>query len=102
MGTEFKVVCDTVTGIMTHLEIQKGKDLMKDAEYVNTVILKTAACTSRLIKYTKGLAPPATIEEEEGQTVDTRVNYDHGEGLPDANPCDSLHQPSPLGVNTYP
>ena len=39
--------------MLLHLEIQRGKDEMKTAEFVDSKTLKTAACTARLIKYTK-------------------------------------------------
>jgi len=35
VGAEFKNVCDGDTGIMMRLELQKGKDIMKDKPYVH-------------------------------------------------------------------
>jgi hypothetical protein len=47
LGTEFKNVADAQTGIMLHLEIQKGKDGMKGAEYVHELGAQSA-CAVRL------------------------------------------------------
>ena len=52
LGTKFKVVCDSRTGIMIYVEIQRGKDGMSDAKY-NKTMMKTAACTARLIEGTR-------------------------------------------------
>ena len=52
LGTEFKVVCDSKTGIMLYVELQRGKKGMENAKYNNEMI-KTAACTARLIEETK-------------------------------------------------
>ena len=65
LGTKFKVVCDSRTGIMIYVEIQRGKDGMSDAKY-NKTMMKTAACTARLIEGTR------TEEEALEQTRDER------------------------------
>ena len=49
LGTEFKSSVCTVTKIMTHLEIQRGKYGMKDKEY-NSSLGATAGCTLRMAK----------------------------------------------------
>ena len=46
-----KVVACAHTGIFLHLELQRGKDAMRQAEFANET-LKTSACTARLMKYT--------------------------------------------------
>eukprot|EP00934_Nitzschia_sp_Nitz4_P004390 Nitzschia sp. Nitz4//scaffold475_size5561//3915//5458//NITZ4_009216-RA/size5561-snap-gene-0.2-mRNA-1//-1//CDS//3329552714//4380//frame0 len=53
LGTEFKVMADSKTHIMLHLELQKGKNRMKTAEYANEVRLATAACVARIVGATK-------------------------------------------------
>jgi hypothetical protein len=45
---EFKTFACPVTGIMRHMEIQRGKAGMKDAKF-NTAIGATAGCTIRLL-----------------------------------------------------
>ena len=35
LGTEFKIVADAIIGIMLFIEIQKGKEAMSDAEFVD-------------------------------------------------------------------
>ena len=52
LGTEMKSVCDSVTGILLFLEIQRGKDGMANMPFVNDMI-KTAACTARLMQGSK-------------------------------------------------
>ena len=49
LGTEFKIVADAIIGIMLFIEIQKGKEAMSDAEFVDKMKHKTAACTMRLM-----------------------------------------------------
>ena len=51
LGTEFKSVADAESGIMLHLEIQRGKGEMNDAAY-KTELGATAACTKRLAEAT--------------------------------------------------
>jgi Transposase IS4 len=53
LGTEFKVVADSVLGCCLYLEIQKGSKLMKESELVSPKLKVQAACTARLIKNTK-------------------------------------------------
>ena len=48
---------------MLHLDLQRGKENMKDVEFVSTHI-KTAACTGRLIKNTCKMAGGKEEEEE--------------------------------------
>ena len=47
LGTEFKNGCCTRTGVMTFLELQRGKNGMKDAKY-NKELGATAGCTLKL------------------------------------------------------
>ena len=47
LGTEFKCVACSQTGCMLNLEIQRGKDGMRDARY-NRELGNTAGCTIRL------------------------------------------------------
>ena len=63
LGTEFKVAACGRTGIFLHLELQRGKAAMADAEYAN-IMLKTAACASRLIKNTRNCGRNGEDEEE--------------------------------------
>jgi Transposase IS4 len=53
LGTEFKVVADSVIGCCLYLEIQKGSKLMRESELVSPNLKVQAACTARLIKNTK-------------------------------------------------
>ena len=47
LGTEFKTVCCSITGVMIFMEIQRGKDGMKEIKY-NREFGATAGCTIRL------------------------------------------------------
>ena len=47
LGTEFKVCADTLTSIIVHLEIQKGKHSMQQEKYISTK-KATAACVLRM------------------------------------------------------
>lgn len=51
LGTELKVTADAHTGMFLFLEIQRGKEAMRRAEFAQET-LKTTACTARLMKYT--------------------------------------------------
>ena len=51
LGTEFKTVCCALSGLMLHMEIQRGKAGMKDAKY-NRSHGATAGCTRRLTEST--------------------------------------------------
>ena len=68
LGTEFKTVACGETGVMTYLEIQRGREGMKDAEFTKEMT-KTAACAARLMKYSPG--PPRIPDEEGNELVDT-------------------------------
>ncbi len=48
LGTEFKTAACHVTGVLRHMEIQRGKEGMKTAQFNNT-IGATAGCTLRLL-----------------------------------------------------
>ena len=52
LGTEFKTVACSKTGMMLHLEIQEGKDAMGKKEY-SSEFGGTAACTFRLVDSSK-------------------------------------------------
>ena len=47
LGTEFKCAAFPITGVMLHLEIQRGKEEMKKLPY-HKELGATAACTVRL------------------------------------------------------
>jgi len=49
LGTEFKSVACPKTGVLVHLEIQRGKEGMKGAKY-NGSIGATAGCTLRCME----------------------------------------------------
>jgi hypothetical protein len=53
LGTEFKCTACPLTGCMLALEIQRGKDGMREQEY-NREYGNTAGCTIRLMKLTDG------------------------------------------------
>jgi hypothetical protein len=44
LGTEFKTTACPITGCMLHMEIQRGKEKMKEKQY-NREIGATAGCT---------------------------------------------------------
>lgn len=50
LGTEFKTVCYPITGVMTYIEIQRGKEGMKNMR-LQIELGATAACT---IRYAEG------------------------------------------------
>jgi len=52
LGTEFKNVCCSKTGVLLFLEVQKGKDVMANAEFTNQMS-KMSALTTRMMKYSK-------------------------------------------------
>ena len=47
LGKELKCVVDATTGVMTHLEIQEGRDAMRGKEYVSEMGV-TTTCNVRL------------------------------------------------------
>ena len=51
LGTEFKVCADTLTSIIVHLEIQKGKHAMHQEKYASTK-KATTACVLRMAEAT--------------------------------------------------
>jgi hypothetical protein len=51
LGTEFKTVADAESGVMLHLDIQRGKGEMNNAAY-KTKLGATAACIKRLAEAT--------------------------------------------------
>lgn len=74
LGTEFKVVACGKTGILIHLELQRGKAAMREAEFASN-LLKTAACTARLIKHTVGCGRRGDAQEPLGVVEDDGNNF---------------------------
>ena len=54
LGTEFKTVACSVTGELLFIEVQRGKEGMKNSRYKQD-IGSTAACTKRMMEETKGI-----------------------------------------------
>jgi len=52
LGMEFKIVACPMTGILLHLEIQKGHDAMRQAAY-SAELGGTAGCVVRLVEKSK-------------------------------------------------
>ena len=77
LGTELKVVVDPETGIMIFLEIQRGKTGMADLKYTDTMI-KTAACTARLMEGTRSV-PEVTVKEEKESEEESDSDDDDDE-----------------------
>ena len=55
LGTEFKVVADSITWIFIFLEIQRGKELMRNPNFTEftNVLRFTSACTKIMAKRTR-------------------------------------------------
>ena len=51
LGTELKVVACPVIGMCLYLELQEGKEPMRQKEFTDELKV-TTACTVRLVKYT--------------------------------------------------
>ena len=47
LGTEFKCVSDTKSNVMLYVELQRGRDAMRNSDY-HSELGATAACTLRL------------------------------------------------------
>ena len=54
LGTEFKTVAWSVTGALLFIEVQRGKEGIKDRRYQQE-LRATAACTKRMVEETKGI-----------------------------------------------
>ena len=52
--TEFKTVACYVTGALLFIEVQRGKEVIKDNRYQQE-LGSTAACTKRIMEETKGI-----------------------------------------------
>ena len=52
------------TGVFLHMEIQRGKEAMKKAEFADRMNLKTAACAARLMKYTSNRRDESDDDED--------------------------------------
>ena len=70
LGTEFKNVACSRTGIMLHLEIQEGMARMATKQFCDT-LSNTAACTLRLAKATKGCGQDPVERVVEGIYADS-------------------------------
>jgi hypothetical protein len=57
IGTEFKTMCDTRTGVMKFMEIREGKEAMRQKPFANEFGV-TTRCVARM---TTACAPGATI-----------------------------------------
>lgn len=66
LGTELKVVACGCTGVLCHLELQRVKEGMCNAEYVN-LMMKTAAYTMCLMKCSCKRDENGEVDEEEAQ-----------------------------------
>ena len=65
LGTEFKNIVDGVTGVMTWLEIQEGKDRMNKKEFHRS-LGTTSACCMRGLKATEG-KPFSSLGTRDGE-----------------------------------
>ena len=54
LGTKFKTVACYVTGDLLFIEVQRGKEVMKDSRYQKE-LGATASCTKRMMEATKGI-----------------------------------------------
>ena len=54
LGTKFKTVACSVTGDLLFIEVQRGKEGMKDSRYQKD-LGATVACTKRMMEETKGI-----------------------------------------------
>ena len=54
LGTEFKTVACSATGALLFIELQRGKEGMKDSCY-HQELISTASCTKRTMEATKGI-----------------------------------------------
>ena len=54
LGTEFNTVACSVTGALLFIEIQRGKEGIKDSRY-QYELGATAECTKRMMEETKGI-----------------------------------------------
>ena len=54
LGTEFKTVACSLTGALLFIEVQRGKEGMKDSRYQKE-LKATAACTKWMIEETEGI-----------------------------------------------
>ena len=54
LGTEFKTVYCSVTGALLFIEVQRGKEGMKNSRYQQE-LGATAACTKRMMDETRGV-----------------------------------------------
>ena len=54
LGTEFKTVACSVTGALLFIEVQRGKEGMKNSRYQQE-LGATAACTKWMMEGTKGI-----------------------------------------------
>jgi len=67
LGTEFKTTACPITGVMRHLEIQRGKEGMKNSQF-NAQVGATTGCTLRLLLNT--ILPPEQQGTKHGIRAD--------------------------------
>ena len=65
LGTEFKTVACSVTGALLFIEVQRGKEGMKNSRYQRG-LGSTAACTKRMMEETKGIGQKSKKGGAEG------------------------------------
>ena len=61
LGNEFKTVSCSVTGALLFIEVQRGKEEMKDSRYQKE-LEATAACTKQMMEATKGIGQKSKKE----------------------------------------
>jgi hypothetical protein len=50
LETELKIMCDCATGAMVYMEVQEGKDAMRDKQYAAEHGVFIAACMQRMVE----------------------------------------------------
>lgn len=88
LGTEFKTVCDAVTGLMLHLEIQRGKAGMSRLTFADTMI-KTAACTARMMDATRRV-----VQEKNPNTAEESIEDSDSDDSSSGNPHHDIENPT--------
>ena len=61
LGNKFKTVACSVTGALLFIELQRGKEGMKDSRYQQD-LGSTSACTKRMMDKTKGIGQKSKKE----------------------------------------
>ena len=65
LGTEFKTIACSVTGALLFIEVQRGKEGVKDSRYQKK-LGATAACTNRTMEETRGIGQKSKKRGAEG------------------------------------